>query len=483
MSLSREVIKGSFWTLSGQLGYMMISLVTNIILARILSPPEFGQVGIAMFFITLSSIISESGFGGALVRLVEIKKADYSTAFVFNLGLGVICYFVLFFLSGTISMYYQDPALSLIIKISALVLVINAFTVNQNVMLARELNFKKKYSIQLIAVSISSITAIFLANAGAGIWAMIIFQMLTVLLNMFILMFMGYSNTSFKFDNNAFRRMYSFGINTTLASLINTTFDNIYQLILGRYFSINTAGLYYQAKKLQAVPFTIFSSVIQGVAYSSLAKLQGNKDEFANLYNKIGLMFTILMGAITSFIYLYSESLIAILYGGKWLGATLFIELLSIASFFYFQELLVNMIFKVFNQTRRILYLELFKKLIQTISIILGVYTKDINILLFGFVVSSIISYLINYLYSKNILYESNVRSGIGSILKVVLVSIFTVTICKYCINKFGLNYINGLFLIPLFLFAYYFLLRIFKVSNLFKDILTLKIVLRGEKI
>ena len=251
---------------------------------------------------------------------------------------------------------------------------------------------------------LSSCIGIILALLKFGVYAIVIMQLLAALFTTILLWFYEGVFFSFAFNKKSFKSLFAFGVNTTLASLLDTAFNNIYQLIIGKYFSINQAGLFYQAKKLQEVPVGVINMTTQSVVFASLSKVQGDKEIFIRTYNKIVSAFTVLAGLLTAIIYAYSNNILLLLYGEKWVAASFNMQLLTIASFFFMQETFNLVIFKTFNQTRQILYLEIAKKIIQTLSIIIGIIKMDITILLYGFVITSAISYLINFYYSRKIL-------------------------------------------------------------------------------
>ncbi|MFA5851076.1 MAG: lipopolysaccharide biosynthesis protein [Spirochaetales bacterium] len=470
MSLKQQIFKGAFWTVVGQMGSMIVTLLTNIVLARLLTPYEFGQMGILMFFIVLANIFTESGFGGAIIRKKDVTKADYSTMFVFNLIASLSCYILLIAFSGIIARYYHDDSLKKLFVAIGIVLVINALTMTQNIKLVREMRFKNQSIILLFANIFAATTSIIAAYYGLGIWALVLFQVLTSAFNSVFLIINGGFFFSLNFDRKIFKELYGFGVNTTTTSLIGTAFDNIYQVILGRYFSLAQVGFYFQAKKLQTVPFVILNAVVQGVAFSSLSKLQENKQEFIKAYNKLMLVFTILMGITTTFIYLYANSLIIILFGKKWIESVFFMQLLSVASFFYFQELINNIIFKVFNQTKKILYLEIVKKAVQVISIIIGLIYMDIKVLLYGFVITSAITYWINFYYSRSILGNEGMYEAY-SILKVIGISVVCVLACNCLAGIFKLNELKLLYTVPLLMVLFVTLLKIFKVADVIEEL------------
>jgi O-antigen/teichoic acid export membrane protein len=364
-----------------------------------------------------------------------------------------------------IANFYNDESLKSLLVISGFVLLINAFQIVQNAKIIHGLKFKRQSIFRLISVIIGSFIGIIFAYNGAGVWSLVYMQ-LTMSASLMMLYWI-YEGVFFSmnFIKKYFKELYSFGVNTTLASLLNTAFDNIYQLVLGRYFSLNQVGFYYQAKRLQDVPGGIIITVTNNVVYPSLAKLQDNKQEFANVYNKINLFFLVILGFMSCFIYVYSEQIILILYGKEWLGSVFYMQMLTIASFFYFQELINRQIFKIFDKTKKILHLEIVKKGIQSLSIAIGIKYSDINLLIGGFVISSIIGYFINYYFSRKII-EHNTKSEFITNLRLIIVSIACVFITCNINNYIMGSMYNKLITIPFLLIIYWGGLYFLKIFN-----------------
>lgn len=464
--LKKTIIKGTIWSVMGQMASLLISLATNIWLARLLSPEEFGQVGIIMFFIVIANVLTESGLGGALIRKKEATKTDYSTVFVTNLVFSVLCYLILVISSGGIANFYDDSLIKNLLIVAGLVLIINAFQLTQNARLISEMKFKEKSIYRFIAILLSSSIGVYLAYNGFGVWSLVLIQLMTATFNTVLLWIFEGFFMKFYFSKSSFKELYSFGINTTLASLLNTGFDNIYQLVLGKYFSVSQTGYFYQAKKLQDVPGGVVNMVAQSVVFSSLAKLQDDKLAFTRAYNKITLYFIVMLGFISSFIYVYAEQIILLLYGSEWTGAIFYMKLLTIGSFFYIQEQINRVIFKVFNQTRKILYLEYLKKTIQVISIIIGIVLLDLQVLIIGFVITNIIGYLINFYYSRKIIGEVNYYE-LKILLKISSLSVISVLIVFLSGSLLHLEGYYFLLTFPLLILLYTIGLYIMKITNI----------------
>jgi O-antigen/teichoic acid export membrane protein len=399
----RQLVSGIFWLITGQVGYLGISLVANIILARLLTVYEFGQMGIVLFFIIVARVLTDSGLGGALVRNNKAVQKDYSTIFLFNLLISIVLMLLIIISAGRIAIFYDDLELRNILMASSLVILLNAFQLVQSARLVKNMEFRKKALYDFVAICIASTVAIFLAIKGFGVWAIVIMQLLISGLKSAIYWIFEGGVGSWVFNKNSFKAHYKFGVNTTLASILDTIFDNIYQLILGKYFTINQTGLFYQAKKLQAVPVGVIEKVIQSVVFSSLSKIQDNEVQFKKYYQKIVSIFTVVSGLISLLIFLFAENLITLLYGEKWIGATFFMKILILSSFFYLQENFNRVIFKVYDRTEVILKLEFVKKGIQVLSILLGLWYLSLEVLIYGFLVTSIFSYYINFAKSRAI--------------------------------------------------------------------------------
>ncbi|MBD1423776.1 lipopolysaccharide biosynthesis protein [Sphingobacterium chuzhouense] len=468
-SVKRSFVSGFLWSLLGQGGYLSINLLTSIALARLLTPYEFGQVGIVMFFITISKVLTESGLSGALIRKKDANEDDFSTVFVFNLLVSVVLMLTLIMSSGFIASFYDDIALQNILIALSFVLVINAFQFTQNAKIVKALKFKKQALYTFCSVCFGSLLGVSLAYWGLGVWSLIIMQLTNAFVLTIIYRIFEGSAGKFVFKIDSFKTVYKFGLNTTIASIINTAFDNIYSLILGKYFAIQQTGLYYQAKKLQEIPVGVIKSSTLGVVFSTLSGLQDDKKKFDGLYSNIVTSFTVLVGFICLIIFLYAEQVVLILYGEKWLGAVFYMKVLVIASYFYMQEMFNRVLFKIFDRTDKILLLEIIKVLIMAVSILVGIREKDIELLLYGFLATSVLSYFINYYHSRTV-YNGFSWMEVFLTLKVICIGTAITLIIESIKNFFSLDVYAMLLLFPLVTLLYIIFLRMFKVTNVVKD-------------
>lgn len=479
--LKRSLLINTFWSFFGKVGYLLIGLITNIILVRILGPKEFGQIGIVMFFVTIFSVLIESGMAGALVRKEKIKDIDYSTVFVFNMVVSLILMLLFVSLAVPISEFYEDPDLKNVLIVVSSVLVINALRMTQTAKLIKELQFKKKITFEIIAICISSFFSILMAINDVGIWSLVALQLITSIVLTSLQCFFVPRTYNYLFDFNVLKGLYKFGVNTTIASVINSTFDNIYQIIIARYFSIENSGFYYQAKRLQDMPTALIQGTISGVVFSALSRVQSNVEEFDKLYFQIVKMFTITVAMVFLLIYYYADVVVFILYGDDWLDSVFYLKLLVIAAFFLSLESLNRIIFKVYNKTFNILKLEVLKKTIQTFSIVYGLLELDIEKLMYGFVITSMISFIINYYYAKNVQGGWN-KTEFFLIVKIMLIAVLAYYLTFLLSCLFNLEGVYKLLLLPALLAIMLSMLRVFKVANVVSDLISCRSVILRSK-
>lgn len=481
--LKKQLAIGTFWSLTGRVGYLIVSLATNIILARLLGPKAFGQIGIIMFFIIIARVLTESGLSGALIRKRQVSEDDYSTVFIFNLFVSIILFILIVITANGIAQFYDDQFLKNLLIVTSLVIIINAFQIVNNAKLVHSLDYRKKSIIEFIAILIASICGILAAaKFNAGVWAVVMVQLLTsVLITIQLWIHFGLLK-NVVFNVNSFKSLYKFGLYTTLASLLNTAFDNVYQLILGKYFAIQQTGLFYQAKKLQEVPVGVIQSTTLGVIFASLAKVQDDLNQFSSIYNRIVTLFTIAVGFICLFIFFYAENIILLLYGEEWIGAVFYMKILIIASFFFMQEMFNRIIFKIFDHTEKILFLEIIKKTFQALTILIGVIMRRIDVLLYGFLVTSVLSYFINYYWSRKV-YDKFSWFEILMIFKVLLIGGCIILLGLLLKNLLQLNGFLSFWLVPLFFVLYICLLQMMKVSKLMDDFAYLKKLLKSNHV
>jgi teichuronic acid exporter len=256
MSLKQKTVNGLVWSFVDSFANQGINFVVGIILARLLSPGEFGLIGMITIVISLSGVFIDSGFSNALIRKKEATQVDYSTVFFFNLFVGVLAYFALFFSAGAISRFFQEPELKPLVQVLGLSILISSLTLIQRVQLTKRIDFKLQTRISVIASVCSGFIGITMAYYGYGVWSLVYKQLAQeVLISLFFWLWNGWK-PSWIFDKASFKEMFGFGSKLLASSLIENIYQNIYYLIIGKYFSAAELGYYTRADQFKKTAFS-----------------------------------------------------------------------------------------------------------------------------------------------------------------------------------------------------------------------------------
>lgn len=280
-NVSKHKVLSSFlWVLIEKIGYSGISLLSTLILARLLSPYDFGVIGSVVIITSISNMIVESGLGAALVNKKYTTKEDFNTVFTFNFLMSCSLYTIIFFSASLVAQYFEIPLLKIIVRVLALTLIFNSFTLVQRTILIKELLFKKQSFIALFSLALSAVISIFVAYKGWGVWAIVTQLVLYSVIYSFTIFFVIRYVPKFQFSISSFKELLRFGGRITLSSAIQVGYNDIISSIIGKIYSIQTTGLYAQSQKLISFPVNIFRSLFDGAAFPVLSKII-DKEEFS----------------------------------------------------------------------------------------------------------------------------------------------------------------------------------------------------------
>jgi len=397
--LKQKAVSGLSWSFIDNISQKGITFIIGIILARLLLPSEFGLIGMITIFIAISSSFINSGFSAALIRKNDCTDKDYSTVFYFNLTVGVIFYWILFFSSSAISRFFNEPQLFPIIRILAVVLIIDSFTIIQRTILTKRINFKLQTKISVIASSISGVIAILMAFRGFGVWSLVAKQICHQAINSFLLWFWNRWKPLLVFSKKSFKELFSFGSKLLISGLIDTVYRNVYYLVIGKFFSAQELGFYTRADSFKNLPSQNINSVIGRVSYPVLSTLQGDIPRLKNNYQRLirstmFITFILMLGMAA-----VAEPMILALIGEKWRPSIIYLQMLCFVGMFYpLHSLNLNML-QVQGRSDLFLKLEIIKKALAVPVILIGIIW-GIKIMIAGMFVNTIFAYYLNSYWS-----------------------------------------------------------------------------------
>lgn len=403
MSLKQKTITGILWSSVDNVTSQGILFVVGIILARILSPQEFGLIGMTTIFIAVSETFINSGFNQALIRKKECTQADFSTVFFFNLGAGIFFFFLLFFSAPLISKFFKEPDLEAIIRVLSIVLIIDALTIIQRTILTRRVDFKLQTRISVISSAGSGLLAIILAIKGFGVWSLVFMTLTRQAINSFLLWIWNRWRPELIFNRRSFTDLFGFGSKLLLSGLIDTVYRNVYYFVIGKYFSAKELGFYTRADSFRSVPSKNITMVLSRVTYPVLAQLQDDpvklKEGYRQILKSTMLITFVLMLGLAA----VAEPMVISLIGEKWRPSVIYLQLLCFSGMLYpLHALNLNML-NVKGRSDLFLKLEIIKKLLAVPTIIIGVLF-GIKIMLIGIILDSLIAYYLNSYWSGKLI-------------------------------------------------------------------------------
>ena len=406
-SLKDKTIKGTMWSTADAFLGQGVTFLVGIVLARLLSPSEYGLLGICMIFITVFNGIVDSGFSNALIRKKDATNDDYNTMFLTNMFVSIVLYWVLFFCAPYISIYFACAELTALVRVSGLVMIVNALSLTQVTILTKRIDFKTKTKASLISAILSGIVGIAMAYIGFGVWALVWQQLSKQILYTICLWSLNRWYPSFIFSRESFKYLWGFGSKLLVSGLLNNIWSQLYQVVVGKYYSPNTLGQYTRGREYAGILSSNITSIVQRVTYPVLSEIQDDKERMVAAYRRIikTTMFVtcvtvISMGAV-------AEPLIYCMIGPQWHEAATFLPYICfIMSTYPLQAINLNML-QVQGRSDIFLYLEIIKKIIALGPLVIGIFF-NIYYMLVASVVTNIISYFLNSYYTgKKLNYNS----------------------------------------------------------------------------
>lgn len=401
--IKEKTISGLLWSFTESFANQGLLFIIGIILARLLTPKEFGLIGMITIFIAISESFIDSGFSQALIRKKDITDDDLSTAFYFNFVIGIIFFIILILCAPLISGFFNEPQLIDLIRVLGIVLIIDSLSFVQRTTLTRRIDFKLQAKISVISTIASGIIAILMATSGFGVWSLVAKTISQKIINSFLLWLWNHWVPQLIFSRKSFKELYSFGSKLLISGLIDTLYRNIYYLIIGKYFSAVELGYYTRADQFNNIPSKNINGIISRVSYPVLAQLQDDPSRLKNGYKKI-IKSTMLVTFILMFsMAAVAEPMIITLIGEKWRSSIVYLQLLCfIGALYPLHSLNLNML-NVRGRSDLFLQLEIVKKILAIPTILIGIMW-GIKIMIIGMWVNSLVAYYLNSYYSGQLI-------------------------------------------------------------------------------
>lgn len=434
-SIRNKTVKGVGWSFADNIFNQGITFLVGLVLARLLTPEEYGLIGIITIFISLFNSIVDSGFSNALIRKNDARDSDYSTVFLTNLVLSIVLYFVLYLCAPAISSFFNQPMLVPLTRVMGVIVIINAFGLIQRTIMTRNVDFKTQAKVSLIASVLSGVFGVVMAVRGMGVWSLAGQQISRQFLNSLLLWVYSTWYPSLRFSVQSFKELFGFGWKLLVSGLISTLWNEIYQVVIGKFYSADTLGQYTRAYQFSSIFSSNLTSVVQRVSYPVLSKMQDDKARLKNGYQKVIkcamlISFCCLLGLAA-----IAEPMVLTLIGEQWLPCVPLLQLICLQMMLYpLHAINLNML-QVQGRSDLYLKLEIIKKIIAVGPLLLGIFV-NIHLMLAGSVITGFISYFLNAYYSGTFLNYS-IREQLKDIFPSFLIALVM------AVTVYAISFIN----------------------------------------
>lgn len=418
-SLKKKTVKGTFWSAVERFSVQAVQFVVMIFMARILTPADYGLVGMLTIFIAVAGSLSDSGISSALMRKNDYTSLDTNTVYYFNLGASFLLYWILFFCAPVIARFYDQPQLTILTRLISISLIINAVYGIHKTLLSKKIDFKTLSKASLIAAVGSGIVGIIMAYTGCGVWSLVGYQLSSALINGIGILVLSKWKPALEFSWRIFKEMFGFGSKVALTGIMYTIFNNIYLLVIGKLFQASELGYYTRANQFAQYPSSNVAATIQRAIYPILCTIQDDNVRLGDVYRRYLRVVCFIIFPLMTGLAVLSKPFILLLLNEKWLFSATLLSILCFALVWSPIHGINLSLLLVKGRSDLYLRLEIIKEVIGLI--ILAVSAPfGLIMMCVGLIVFNVIALLINTHYTGKILkvgFLTQMRDILPSIL------------------------------------------------------------------
>lgn len=379
------------------IGGKIITFLLGVILARLLSPSDFGVVGMTAIFFALANILIDSGFASALVRKLNMSDKDTSTVFYFNLVVSAVLSLLIIVSSSAIANYLNAAILTDIIKVSAITLFVGALGSVQIALLVKKVDFKTIAILTIVSQSVSGALGVVLAYNGFGPWALVWQSLTAASFKTILVWIISKWRPKLLFSFESLKSMFGFGANLAINNVLDTFFRDGIGMIIGKYYSTDQLGYYTRGQNTAQIPSSFLFGIIGQVTFPVLSKIQNEDVRLLSIFRKFMKMFSLLIFFFMILLIAIAKPLTIILFTEKWLDSVIFLQLFSFSFLFYHIHALNGNYLLVKGRSDWILKKEIINKTFK-ILVLVSMISKGVVFITIAFCCSTVFDLIVNTL-------------------------------------------------------------------------------------
>lgn len=442
-SIKSNMIHGVFWSAIEKYSGIFVSLIISMVLARLLTPEEYGIVAVATVLVTFVQIFSTMGIGPAIIQNKNLSEDDYNNIFTFSFYVGFILASLFGCVSPMIATYYGNEQLSSICKLFSINLLFAALNMVPNALMIKNFRFREIALRTLILQIGAGVVGIVMALNSCGVYSLVIPNLLTTIFIFFINLHFYPIKIKLRPSFSPIKKIYSYSLYQFLFSVTNYFTSNLDKLIIGKYISSSALGYYDKAYRLMQLPLQNVTSVISPVLHPVLSSLQDDLADMASKYNKIVYIIACISFPCAIIFYHTSGELVTLMYGSKWDLSILPLQILTLSLPSHMILATSGSVWQASNATKYLFWVGLFNTIVVVSGyFIAAFYFKSIVAISYAWTVTSYLNFIVTYVLMYKLILKSSILQFLSQFLypsvNIVLLLIFY-TVCGKIMNSFGL--------------------------------------------
>jgi O-antigen/teichoic acid export membrane protein len=402
-NLRQKTLSGLFWILAERVGLRVVQFLPTLVLARLLTPEEFGLVGMLAIFIALAQVFLDSGFGAALIQKRDATYTDECSIFYFNIVVGGLAVLVLYFAAPLIAAFYNQPLLIPLTRWLSLDILLKSFSLIQTTRLSRALDFRTQTMSNLFATLCAGVIGVAAAHYGLGVWSLVVQTLANTFLCTAALWRLSAWRPALRFSFVSLRGMFGFGSQILVSGLLAVFYDNFYQMFIGKVFSAGPLGYYTRAATLRGVVIDATSHTVGRVMYPALASINDDAERLRHGFRKSALLSTFIHFPLMIGLIVTARPLITLLFSARWADSVLLFQLMCVAALPYSLSLINLDVPKLKGRSDLYLKIEIIKRGLIVVNALLA-YRWGVSAILLGQIGLSCVAYFLNSFYSGRLI-------------------------------------------------------------------------------
>lgn len=436
-SVKKTLVNGIVWNALEKIVVKSTAFIIGVILARILSPSDYGLIGMLTFFIALSNVFIESGFAKALIQNQNCKDVDFSTAFITNISISLIIYIILYISAPYIALFYEEPSLTLITRVMSINFVLGAFNIVHRAKLMAEVDFKSLAIINFGGTIIGGGVGIAMAYMDYGVWALVSQTITSTIAMMFLFPFFTKWSPSLRFAKDSFNKLFNYGSKLLITGVVATIVNNLTTIFIGRFYKSEALGYYTRATQYSDLAAYTINDVFNTVTFPVLSSLQNDRDRLVQVYSRILFYTALFTFPLMVLFALFAKPIVVIMLTEKWLPCVPLLQILCIARMFTpISSINMNLLNAV-GRSDLFMKLDFYKIPYSLVAIFIAV-PLGVEAVVWANLITTFVSFLVNgYLPGKMFGYGalSQLRDW-----KYIILSVILMVLCVLLVESIIIN-------------------------------------------